>query len=52
MNQPDAKKHLELSLVKSGIRIVAGLALIFSSLAACGLLLIIAEIVGIAEELV
>ena len=51
MEQPDAKKHLELSLVKSGIRIMAGLALIFSGPASAGLLLIIAEIVGIAEEL-
>lgn len=52
MKQPDAKKHLEISLVKSGVRILAGVAIIIGSPVACGMLLIIAEALGIAEELV
>jgi len=52
MEQPDAKAHFRLSMVKSGIRIFAGLALMCGSLFNAGLLLIIAELVGIWEELV
>lgn len=52
MKHPDPKLHLQLSLVKSGVRILAGGALILGSLAYCGVCLIIAELIGIAEELV
>ena len=52
MKHPDPKLHLQLSLVKSGVRILAGLALIFGSLWYCGVCLIVAELIGIAEELV
>jgi len=52
MKHPDPKLHLQLSLVKSGIRILGGGALIFGSLWYCGLALIVAELIGIAEELV
>jgi hypothetical protein len=52
MNQPDAKKHLQISLIKSGVRVLAGVALIVGSPVAAGILLIIAEGLGVAEELV
>ena len=52
MKHPDPKLHLQLSLVKSGIRILAGLALVFGSLWYCGICLIVAELIGVAEELV
>jgi len=52
MKHPDPKLHLQLSLVKSGVRILAGGALILGSLAYCGVCLIVAELIGIAEELV
>jgi len=52
MKHPDPKLHLQLSLVKSGVRILGGGALIFGSLWYCGLALIVAELIGIAEELV
>jgi hypothetical protein len=43
--------HFWISLVKSGFRFGAGFALIFSKLPAAGALLIVAELLGIAEEL-
>jgi hypothetical protein len=49
---PDAKKHLYISLVKSGFRILAGAALCFGEFTVAGVLLIVAELLGIAEELV
>lgn len=44
--------HDNISYIKSGIRIVAGLFLIFAGLQIVGILLILAELLGIAEELV
>ena len=44
--------HLNVSLVKSLVRIAAAFALIDASLVTAGVLLIVAEILGIAEELV
>ena len=56
---PDARKHKYISFVKSAIRIVAGLALAGGGwlemnpyIQAAGLLLVVAEVLGIAEELV
>ena len=49
---PDAVWHLRISLAKSVIRIVAGGALIMGELFVAGSLLILAEILGIGEELV
>lgn len=46
-----SKKHFYISLVKSVIRIGAGGFLVFGNFAIAGLLLILAEILGIAEEL-
>ena len=43
--------HFYISLVKSGFRFGAGFSLIFGSIPAAGALLIIAEILGIAEEM-
>ena len=52
MKHPDPKLHLQLSIVKSGIRILAGGALVFGSIWYAGVGLIVAELIGIAEELV
>ena len=49
---PNPKLHLYISLVKSGLRLSAGTALIYGDLVAAGALLIAAELLGIAEELV
>lgn len=44
--------HARYSFIKSAIRIAAGVSLAAQSLALAGILLIIAEIVGVIEELV
>ena len=44
--------HFFVSLAKSAIRILAGVSLIYGSLVICGALLIVAEILGIVEEVV
>ena len=49
---PDPKLHLYISLIKSGLRLGAGTALIYGELVIAGGLLIAAELLGIAEELV
>jgi hypothetical protein len=46
-----SKKHFYISLVKSGVRIVAGIALVLGSFVTAGVLLIVAEGLGILEEL-
>lgn len=51
MKTPNPEWHLKLSLIKSLLRVIAGAAFILSNVIAGGLLLILAEIVGIAEEL-
>jgi hypothetical protein len=45
-------KHFFVSLAKSAIRILAGVSLIYGSFVICGILLIVAEILGIVEEVV
>lgn len=52
MKQPDPQAHFLLSVVKSGFRIAAGCTLIMGFLVSTGVLLIIAEAIGIAEEMV
>jgi hypothetical protein len=47
-----SKGHFYVSLVKSGLRIVAGTALIQGSLFWAGFFLIGAELLGILEEMV
>jgi len=49
---PDPKLHLYISLLKSGLRLGAGSALIYVDLFIAGALFIAAELLGIAEELV
>ena len=48
---PDARKHQQISFVKSGIRIL-GYALIPFSLVWATIILVLSEVVGILEELV
>jgi hypothetical protein len=52
MNQPNPKMHFVLSMVKSGFRIAAGYYLASGDYVLAGTNLIIAEIVGILEEMV
>jgi hypothetical protein len=47
-----SKGHFYVSLVKSGFRIGAGIALVRGELITAGALLILAEVLGIVEELV
>lgn len=49
---PDPVKHKYISFAKSGVRITAGIALGFGMLWYAGALLILAEILGIVEEMV
>jgi hypothetical protein len=49
---PDAIKHKYISFVKSGFRILAGITLCFGEFVIAGVLLIVAEVLGVAEELV
>jgi hypothetical protein len=45
-------KHFQVSVVKSAIRIVAGACLLSGNLLIAGYCVIVAEILGIGEELV
>jgi hypothetical protein len=47
-----SKGHFYVSLAKSGIRILAGSALIYGLVFEAGCLVILAEILGVVEELV
>jgi len=47
-----SRGHFYVSLVKSGLRIVAGVFLINGNFLVAGSLLILAEILGIVEEVV
>lgn len=47
-----SKGHFYVSLVKSGLRIGAGIALVRGASVTAGALFIIAEVLGIVEELV
>ena len=49
---PDAKKHKTISLVKSALRIVACYFLAYYDFQYAAILLAVAEVLGIAEELV
>lgn len=59
MQQPNAAKHFYISMVKSGIRIFAGIMLAISAflihdyaILISGASFVIAEVLGIAEEMV
>ena len=47
-----SKGHFYISLIKSGIRIIAGAYLVMGDFEIAGLLLIAAELLGILEEMV
>lgn len=47
-----SKGHFYVSIAKSAVRIAAGIALIMAAPVVCGALIILAEILGIVEELV
>ena len=49
---PDAVRHRAVSFVKSVFRIAAGVSLVLGDLVIAGGLLIVAEVLGIVEELV
>lgn len=51
MNHPNPKTHQLVSFLKSAVRI-AGYALILISIPGAVILLVISELIGIAEELV
>lgn len=44
--------HYNVSMIKSGFRIAAGILLMINFVATAGFLLIVAELLGIAEEVV
>jgi hypothetical protein len=52
VKHPDATKHFYVSIVKSAVRIGAASALIMGSFTLAGSLFILAEILGIVEEVV
>ena len=52
VKHPDAKKHRDLSFIKSGIRIGACLGALTGSVVFLAIGLVVAEIVGVYEELV
>ena len=49
---PDPMRHFHVSMIKSTVRIAAGLTLCFGWLVVCGILLILAEALGVIEEIV
>ena len=49
---PDPVKHKYISFAKSGLRIAAGFALAYGMFSHAGGLFILAEVLGIAEEMV
>ena len=53
MSEPKdpSEKHFKISMVKSVVRIIAGITLCTGNLLTAGLLLIGAELLGIWEEL-
>jgi hypothetical protein len=53
MEQKESKsnKHFIISIIKSVVRIIAGVTLTFGNVVIAGILLVTAEILGIAEEL-
>jgi hypothetical protein len=52
MRQPDPKLHQQISFVKSACRVIAGALLINQRFISAGLMIILAEVLGIIEELV
>ena len=44
--------HMNVSFAKSGLRFIAGTALVYGSLMWAGVFLILAEVLGVVEEVV
>jgi hypothetical protein len=51
VKESKTNSHFWLSMVKSGIRMLGAVAIMFQDFELGGLLILLAEIVGIAEEL-
>jgi hypothetical protein len=53
MQEKESKtsKHFWISMIKSGIRVFAGIALAYGTYGIAGCLFVVAEILGIIEEL-
>ena len=51
VKESKTNSHFWISMIKSGVRIAAGVMLCLGDIWKAGVLLIIAEILGIAEEL-
>jgi hypothetical protein len=51
MKQPDPSIHFKISIAKSILRIIAGSVLFVDMIHLAGILIILAELLGIAEEL-
>lgn len=52
MKQPDPKLHQQISFAKSLFRVMAGSCMMGGSFTWAGFLFILAEILGVVEELV
>ena len=52
MNHPNPKRHLIISLIKSAFRITAAIMLALGNFYMAGTGLLLAEVLGIIEELV
>lgn len=52
MKHPDPKLHMLISFGKSALRIVAGILLIVGVFKSAGVVFIVAELLGIVEEVV
>lgn len=52
MKQPDPKLHKYISFVKSALRIFAGINLAMGRVVSAGVIFVLAEILGIIEEMV
>ena len=51
INKDPGKRHFYISIIKSVVRIAGGVALFAAQWQIAGVLFIVAEILGIAEEL-
>ena len=51
LKESTSNKHFRLSMWKSGVRIIGCVCLVFGDIVGAAILLMIAEVIGIAEEL-
>jgi hypothetical protein len=50
-NKDTSKRHFTISLIKSAFRCAAGTSLLYNYIVLAGVLFIVAEILGVVEEL-